>query len=378
MKIGIDARSLSVTEPEGMHVYAFNVIKRLTRLDPNIECVLYSDRPIAPAMLESLGARYSVRILSPKWFWPQTRLTAEFYTPKTKNKFDVFYFPTQSMSFYCPKPTVAVIHDLAFLKFPDYFTAWNRFVLSKLTTNFTVRLATKLIAISEQTKQDAMEFYNIQSDKIQVIHHGFDSELYYQRSQTEIKTVTNRYGIRQPYLIYVGTLQKRKNISRLIEAFAWLKQTRQIPHQMVIIGKKGWLYQDIFKAVKSLQIESEVVLTGYAPRADVPALLSGSSAFILPSLYEGFGLPVIEAMASGAPAVVARNSALSEIGASAANYIDEPLDIQSIGQAIWSVISDSKKQNDLRQAGLKRAQDFSWDACARDTLEIIRRAARQV
>ncbi len=376
MRIGIDARSLSVAQPEGMHVYALNVIKRLARLDSNIECVLYSDRPVAQPIRQSLGAGYSVRVLTPKWFWPQTRLTLEFYKPSTRRDFDVFYFPTQSMSFYCPRPTVAAIHDLAFLKLPDYFTAWNRFVLSKLTTNFTVRRATKLIAVSEQTKQDVIDAYGVRPDKIEVIHHGFDSQLYYQRSQAETDEVTSRYHVRQPYLIYVGTLQKRKNISRLIEAFAWLKQTRQIPHQLVIVGKKGWLYQDVFQSVKRHSVESDVIFTGYAPIQDVPALVSGAGAFVLPSLSEGFGLPVIEAMAAGAPVVVSKAPALPEIASSAAQYIEDPLDPKSIGQAIWTVIGDSNRQNALRQAGFKRAKDFSWMVCAQATLDVIKRAAQ--
>src|SRR3990167_1150782 len=161
MKIGIDARSLTVVQPEGMHVYASNLIRQFRQIDSEVQCILYSDQPISASKLADLGSGYAARILRPKWFWPQTRLTWEFCKPKTRGEFDVFYFPTQSMSFRCPQPTVAVIHDLAFLKFPDYFTAWNRFVLSKLTTNFTVRLATKLIAISEQTKKDVSELYGI-------------------------------------------------------------------------------------------------------------------------------------------------------------------------------------------------------------------------
>jgi glycosyltransferase involved in cell wall biosynthesis len=303
MNIGVDARGLLVEIKEGMHVYTTNILRQWAKSTHPHNFILYVDGSVPQTLRSEFPSNFRFVTLTPKQFWPQTRLTWHFITTRAK-EFDVFFFPTQSMSLYCPKPTVAVIHDLAFIKFPKYFTAWNRFVLSHLTTNFTARKAHKLICISQQTKKDVMEYYHIPENKLGVIYHGYDRERFFPRSLKEIASAKNLFGITQPYIIYLGTLQKRKNIVRLVEAYAQLREQKHINHQLVIAGKRGWLYEDIFETVRRLRLEPYVIFTDYMAIETAAALFSGCEAYILPSLYEGFGLPVIEAMACGAPVIV--------------------------------------------------------------------------
>lgn len=370
MNIGVDARSLLVVKKEGMHVYATNVLRQWAKNALDHKFVLYVDGPVSSELRSRFPSNFRFVILTPRHFWPQTRLTWHFLLTRG-NEFDAFYFPTQSMSLYCPKPALAVIHDLAFLKFPDYFTAWNRFVLANLTTNFTVKHAQKMICISQQTKKDVMEHYHVPEDKLEVIYHGYDQEQFFPRSPDEIAMAKKRFGITGRYLIYLGTLQKRKNIVRLIEAYAQLRMGKHIDHQLVIAGKRGWLYEDIFETVQKLHLASQVVFTDYMPIATAAALYSGSEAYILPSLYEGFGMPVIEAMACGAPVIVSNAPPLPEIAGSAAEIIADPYSPESIADAIWNVISNPKRQQDLRSAGLLQKNNYSWIKCAQTTLAAI-------
>lgn len=371
MKIGIDARSLLIKQKEGMHVYADNIIRQLIALYPNNYYILFLDKPVPKNIVDQFSKNVKFMSLRPPFFWPQTRLTLHFLINRAKDV-DVFFFPTQSMSLWCPKKTLAVIHDVAYLKFPEYFTTWNRFVLSKLTTNFTVCLANKLICISEQTKKDIIKLYSVPAEKITVIYHGYDPKIFYPRNNREIENVRQKYQIKQKYLAFLGTLQKRKNIVRLIQAYDQLKKTRNLTHQLVIMGKKGWLYEDIFKQVRQLGLQSNVIFTDYLPIDDAATLLSGADAYVIPSLYEGFGIPVIEAMACGAPVIISNVSALPEIAGRAAQLINNPYEIKDIAQSIWYVIENNEYRAKLRSAGLKRASDFSWKKCAEQTLSVIK------
>jgi glycosyltransferase involved in cell wall biosynthesis len=222
-----------------------------------------------------------------------------------------------------------------------------------------------------------MEYYHIPEHRLRVVYHGYDREQFFPRSPDEIKTAKNKFGLKYKYIIYLGTLQKRKNIVRLIEAYAQLRDERHIEHQLVIAGKRGWLYEDIFETVKQLQLKSNVVFTDYMPVATAAALYSGSEAYILPSLYEGFGMPVIEAMACGAPVIVSSAPPLPEIAGSAAEVIVDPYRPDSIAHAIWRVLGNPKRQQELSQAGLHQSSLYSWADCAQATLDELQLLSRR-
>jgi glycosyltransferase involved in cell wall biosynthesis len=191
-----------------------------------------------------------------------------------------------------------------------------------------------------------------------------------------LAAVRNRYGLQGPYLLYVGTLHPRKNLVRLVQAFARLPALlsaagRPTPGlQLVLAGRKGWLYDDIFAQVRRLDLEDRVILTGYVPDEDLPALLSAARAFVFPSLYEGFGLPVVEAMACGTPVVCANTSSLPEVAGDAALLVD-PLDEGAIAAALARLLSDDDLHRELVDRGFRQAARFSWQRCAREALAVL-------
>jgi len=259
--------------------------------------------------------------------------------------------------------------DLAFLEYPKDF---KRSDLKQLTawTKYSVKKASHIFAISESTKKDIIKYYGVNKDKITVTYPGIDKDKL--KANKEDKTVKDKYGIKGDYLIFIGTLQPRKNLVRLIRSFSTIvKSHPQL--SLVIAGKKGWLYKDIFQTVKELELENKVIFTDFVPDQELPTLLKGAEAYVLPSLYEGFGIPVVEAMELGIPVVVTRISSLPELVGEAGVYIEEPTLTKSISQALLKVIKLTDQQRkELIIKGKIQAKKFSWDESGEKTLEILR------
>jgi glycosyltransferase involved in cell wall biosynthesis len=239
-----------------------------------------------------------------------------------------------------------------------------------LTTRWNARSARTIIAISEATKRDLIDFYGTPAGKIEVVHHGVGPD-FHPRTQAEIASTLDRLGIRQPYILSVGTVQPRKNFGRLAAATASVERAG-LPHQLVIAGKRGWLADRVDREMAASGQRDRVQTLGYVAPIDLPALYSGASAFCLPSLYEGFGLPVLEAMASGTPVIASHSSALGEVAGAAAITVD-PTNVDAIGDALVRVLADDALAKELRDTGLRRAAEFTWERTARATLEILRR-----
>jgi len=293
---------------------------------------------------------------------------------------------------------VVTIHDLGYLYYPEAHRLVDRLYLN-LSTRYNARAATHLIADSSATKRDLIERYGIEPDKITVVYPGYDvlslskgNETTFQpvRDEEAIEAVKARYGIAGDYVLFVGTLQPRKNLIRLIEAFSPSTRLRRAQSsrsgrrlsnpqspisnlQLVIAGKKGWLYEEIFQQVEELELEGKVVFTGYVVAGDLPALLSGAGLFVFPSLYEGFGLPVLEAMACGTPVICSNASSLPEVAGDAALLVD-PLDVEGLAAAMERVLGDEALRAELIERGFERARKFSWERCARETLDVLERA----
>ena len=196
------------------------------------------------------------------------------------------------------------------------------------------------------------------------------------RDEKAIEAIKARYNIAGDYILFVGTLQPRKNLIRLIEAFSNL-QSPISNIQLIIAGKKGWLYEETFRQVEELGLEWKVVFTDYAPEGDLPALLSGASLFVFPSLYEGFGLPVLEAMACGTPVVCSNVSSLPEVAGEAAILVD-PLDVEELATAMERVLGDEELRAELTERGFEQARRFSWEKCARQTLDVLERVCHEL
>jgi glycosyltransferase involved in cell wall biosynthesis len=267
---------------------------------------------------------------------------------------------------------VVTVHDLGYLHYPEAHRLLDRFYLD-LSTRYNARAATHLIADSAATKRDLIERYGIGPSKITVVYPGYDVAIFQPvKDEGIIEAVKARYDIIGDYILFVGTLQPRKNLTRLIEAFSNIRYPIS-NIQLVIAGKKGWLYEQIFRQVKELGLEGEVVFTGYVPAGDLPALLSGARLFVFPSLYEGFGLPVLEAMSCGTPVVCSNASSLPEVAGDAAVLVD-PLDVEDLAMAMERVLSDEELRAELIERGFEQARKFSWERCARETLDVLESA----
>jgi glycosyltransferase involved in cell wall biosynthesis len=266
-------------------------------------------------------------------------------------------------------PTVLTVHDLIFRHLPQHHKRLNRWYLN-LTMPLYCRRATAIIAISEATRRDLAAAYAVPPEKVTVIAEAADPRFCPQSAQ-DVAAVRARYGLPRRYLLFVGTIEPRKNLARLLRTFETL-HAEGLTDALVIIGKRGWLYEPFFAELERSPARDAVIFPGYVPDKDLPAAYAGSQAAVLPSLYEGFGLPVLEAMASGVPVVCSNTSSLPEIAGDAALLAD-PLSVESLTDALRRVVTDHALAADMIERGLRRATGFSWERTARETLALYRK-----
>jgi len=394
MLIAIDGNEANVKNRVGSNVYAYKILCHIYNnnnnnlparnafsiADAGGEFKIYlKQEPLSDLPRETDWWQY--KVLKPRFLWTQWRLPLELYL--TKNRPDVFFTPGHYAPRFCPVPFVISIMDLAFLRYPDQFKKNDLYQLVNWT-KYSVSKAQHIFTISEFTKKEIVNFYHYPEERITVTYPGIN-EFRIQNSEFRIifERLKTKYGlIKEKYLLYIGTLQPRKNLVKLIEAFKKLfihypclagRQALPITH-LVICGKKGWLYDDIFTKVKELGLENKVIFTGFISEEEKYVLLKNALAFILPSLYEGFGIPVLEALQVGCSAIVSKNSSLTEVVGDIATYIDDPNSIDSIYQAMLKMVKlDSNKRKELIEKGLKQVKKFSWQKAARQTLAVLNR-----
>ncbi len=260
------------------------------------------------------------------------------------------------------------VHDLAFLFYPDASMRTLHRYLNEVVPR-SVHQADQLLADSQHTALDLQEQWQIPAERITVVQGAVDHQHFQPvHDPATIAAVRRRYGIgERPFLLGLSTLQPRKNFARLIAAFARARQAERLPHALVIGGGKGWLFDEIFATVTALNLEQDVIFPGFVDDADLPALYGAADFFAFPSLYEGFGLPIIEALACGTPVLAADNSSLPEAGGPGARYVDA-LDVDSIAAGIIDLATDAGLRQRLRVAGLSHAQQFTWQRSAQQLL----------
>jgi len=377
LHIGIDTSRVAVDARTGTEHYTYELLAALARRDRASRYTLYCNQ--LPAALPPLGPNFALRRMPFPRLWSHLRLSAELVLRPP----DVLFVPAHVLPLGAPlrrrTRTVVTIHDMGYLHFPEAHTALHRRYL-RLSTLWSARAADRIIAISAATRDDLLRYTGVRPSKIAVIHHGVSERFRPINDQTAIDAVLSRYGLRQPYFLYLGTVQPRKNLVRLIRAFASMMAgdhgTRHIHRneQLVIAGKRGWLTSEIEQVARQQfgANQDAVVFAGYVPDEDVPALLSGAIGFVFPSLYEGFGMPVLEAMACGAPVLASNTSSLPEVAGDAALLVD-PTDVGAIVAGLARLASDTALRADLRTRGLARAAQFTWDRCAAQTLEVLQK-----
>ena len=264
-------------------------------------------------------------------------------------------------------PVVLTIHDLSFIRFPALFRPSHRLYLS-VFARLSARRARRLIAVSSHAAAEAKRLLGVPQKQIDVVHNGVDSS-FRPLSAQEIAAFRRRKGLPERYLLHIGTLEPRKNLVRLVEAFGRLCDSEMC---LVLAGGKGWDYRELFAKVEDLHLGSKVTFAGYVPNEELPLFYNAAHALVYPSLYEGFGLPVLEALACGTPVLTSNTSSLPEIAGDAAELVD-PYSIDAIAAGMRRLMRDEVLRQELRERGLARARQFSWQRAAQETTRVYQR-----
>ena len=371
MHIAIDAHSVGA-QLAGNESYAVNLIEALAEIDQTNLYTLYVTKPAAIDRFADRWSNFKVRQTLPHT--PLVRIPLTLSAELRRHPVDVLHVQFTAPPF-APCPVVTTIHDLSFEHLPETFKRRSRAQL-RLTVRRTARKAALILTLSEFSRRDIIETYAVDPERIIVTPAAAPAHFKPIVDETELEKIRERYGIGANYLLSLGSIQPRKNLTRLIEAFQWLRKSRpdDKPPHLVIAGKRGWLDDEVFHAAQQDGLNESVRFIGYVPEADLPALYSGAMCFVYPSYFEGFGLPVLEAMQCGAPVIAGNQTSLPEVAGDAALLFD-PFDTRALGEAIARVIDHPDYRAELRVKGLQRAAEFSWIATARLTLKAYESAA---
>ena len=374
MLIGIDGNEANIEKRVGVNQYAFELLKNIHKLqeewgNKHKVIVYLSSRPQKDLPKENSRWRYEV--IPGQKLWVITKLMPRLLF--NKEKLDIFFTPSHYVSPLSIVPRVCTIHDLGYLKFSGQFKRTDFWQL-KYWTAISLFISKAIIAVSNSTKRDIVRHYSFVSNKLNVTQHGYDRKRFNMNiKNNDVRRVKNKYSIVGDYVLFISTLKPSKNIEGLLEA--WKIVLKKFPkYQLVIAGKKGWLYDSIFKKVKELKLEKKVIFTDYISEEDKPILISGAKAFTLPSFWEGFGMDALTSMACGTPTVVSDIEALREVTGKAGIFVD-PYKIEDIAKGIEKVLSmNTSSYQNLIDRGLVQAEKFSWEDTARKTIKILENA----
>jgi glycosyltransferase involved in cell wall biosynthesis len=284
---------------------------------------------------------------------------------------DLIFSPSTHTCPFGPIPVITTIHDVTPVLSPSFGSLAN--LLEKVRIKNAARFSVKCITDSECSKKDLLDTYGLSPEKVTVVYLGYDREIF-NTSQPDIyrqKLLFVRYGIERPYIFHHGTLQPRKNLLRLIQACRSLWRNRtESAFQLVLAGPQGWNCQPVLEAVAGNDVAGKIVLTGPLPDQDLALLLKGSEVCVIPSLYEGFCLPMVEAMACGTPTIASNTSCMPEVSGRVLHYFD-PLSTEEMATVIADVLDNSALRRRLSEVGIKRAEEFSWERCAKETMAVL-------
>lgn len=358
MRIGIDATAIFLRKG-GIGYYTHNLLESLTRIDTQNEYILFKTTEKQPESPIPFINRPNVRVI---------------YAPKAlqkwrskKEKVDLYHGTNFRLRGRGYKGNVVTIHDLAFKHYPHFLKKKFGQSLSFWKTKRDVHRADRVIAVSQHTAKDVIDFFQIDKKKVRVVYHGVGDHFRPDVPGESILEVKKYYRISTAkYILWVGTLEPRKNLPTLIKAYSQLKSIHS-EYTLVLGGGPGWQYQDILNL--TLSLGNRIQITGYLPQRDLIPLYAGASLFAYPSLYEGFGMPLLEAMASGVPIVASRTSSIPEVVGDAGVLVD-PLSISDMGKAIMKLLDDSSLRSSMQEKGIQRAKQFTWERAAQETLQI--------
>lgn len=368
MVIGIDASRANNTQKTGVEWYAFFLIEELKKIVPKtVNVILYSEKPLE-GELAVLPANWSSKVLRwpPRRFWTQIRMSYEmlFHAP------DVLFVPAHVFPLIHPKKTVMTVHDVAAFRFPHSYNWFERWY-SLWSAKYAVKNLWRVIVPSIFTKDELKSLVNTDQKNIVVVNHGFDQKFTEKKSEAEIAKTLEKYNIKKPFLLSVGRLEEKKNTIGTIHAFEILKRSYHHDDlQLILIGKSGYGGEKVDEAIRSSKFSQDIIHPGYVEQRDIPAIFQAAEMFVFPTLYEGFGIPVLEAFASGVGVITSKNTSTAEIAGEAAVLVD-PEDVKSIVDAMEILMTDLELKQKIIEKGKARLKDFSWKNCAQETWKIL-------
>ena len=375
MVIGIDASRAFLKRRTGIEEYSYQVIKHLRDVLPaDAAVVLYVRKKVSfihgriqkssPEIDFALPKNWRVRAIWAPRFWTQIGLSLEmlFQSP------DVLFVPAHTVPLIHPKKTVVTIHGLEYEYCKEAYSFWER-IYMHYSIMWSCKVASTVICVSENTKKDVMKLYEVGEEKIVVISEGYNkTQNPNSKNQTKPKFQNTET---KPYLLFIGRIEERKNIVRIIEAFEILKEKHKVLHVLVLVGKPGFGYEKIRSKIYDSRFKNEIHEVGYVDEEKKWELLKNTDAFLFPTLYEGFGLPVLEAQSVGVPVVTSNISSLPEVAGDGAVFVD-PLSRESIAEGIYQVLSDQGLRSGIIEKATRNVGRYSWTRCAREVASLLR------
>ncbi|MDZ7798390.1 MAG: glycosyltransferase family 1 protein [Patescibacteria group bacterium] len=395
MIIGIDASRANKKEKTGTEWYSYNLIQQFSKLDQKNKYRLYTKKPWQEN-INNLGNNFENKVL--KWpfgfLWNLIRLSWEMII----NPPDVLFVPAHTIPLFSRTKIITTCHDVGFEVFPEFYAKKliggknlfskilyliiKIFSLGRYSNNeldyhrFSMKLAVKkaysIITPSKFTAHEIKKYYNINRSKVNIIYEGYDQDQYHPTKNNKLKKkILDKYNIKEPFLIYVGRLEKKKNILGLLKTFSLIKKKYKKPLKLLLVGKPGYGWKKAEQFLNTSNIQREVIRPGWVSDKDLPLLYNTALALVFISYYEGFGLPPLEAMSCGCPVIVSDRASMPEIVGSGGLILD-PDNYKQIAKEIIKIIKNNKNRQNLIKKGFSRIEKFSWQKCARQTLELIK------
>lgn len=365
VRIAIDASTISTQG--GPRTYVLGLLEALLRIDRENEYIVFYNDPV------HLGRFPAAREMVLPGKNPLTRLWREHVLLPLackRERVDILHCPKSAIPYFAPCPVVVTLHDLIPIKHPETEKLAAR-IYWRLQIPIAARRSAFIITDSEHARQEIMADFRVAPEKIRAIMLGFDPAMIESRDAAAGAAVRGKYGLPADYILYVGTIQPRKNLDTLIEAFSLLKGKGAFAGKLVIVGRKGWLYDRLFSRIRELNLDGEVVFTGFVPDGELPFIYDGARVFVYLSLFEGFGLPPLEAMACGVPVITSNTTSLPEVVGDAGIAVP-PMAVEEVAAALLRVLENEETATAMREQGRRRAKSFSWEAAARETLDIYK------
>jgi glycosyltransferase involved in cell wall biosynthesis len=376
LNVGILAHLLDVRpgyRQAGVSRYIEHLIRELPAASPD-QFIVYGGRhsyrqfdgPERRSGIRFVKSRIPTGRPETRILWEQAIAPAQL----ARDQIDVVHATVNVAPIVSGRATVVTVHDVAFLRFPDQYPGVKQRYLASLTRR-SVERADQVIAVSENTRNDLLHCYDVPPERVVVVPNGVDPAMSPARADERMAEFKKEHALPDEFILFLGTLQPRKNLIALLRAWSKLDPEERLP--LVVVGAQGWMYEPIYDEARSLGVAGHVVFKGFAEPADLKYWYSAATIFVYPSLYEGFGMPVLEAMACGTPVVASNASSLPEVAGDAALLVD-PSNVDSLKEAIDTLTRDTAKRGDLSQRGIARAATFSWTRTARETASVYRLA----